>query len=121
MRTYLNFNIPSIMKRLFLLLIFLPILGFSQVDLAKWDGNPNSLNPSGPTTLANFIEAPNVGGLNINYANGWNGFETSSWTAGNALLNADTKYFQFSIHPTSGAVATISQIAFTYKGTYKRF
>lgn len=109
------------MKKLLLLFVLLPFLGFSQIDLARWNGNPNSANPSGATTLANYIEASNVGGLNVNYANGWNGSETSNWTAGNALLNADTKYFQFSLHPTAGVTASVSQITFTYQGNYKQF
>jgi hypothetical protein len=106
---------------LLFILVFLPLFGFSQTELVKWEGIVNYQPSNVPTSLAAYVAAENfTASNNVNFNTTWNGWETSGWPAANAAADY-TKYYQMSLRPTSGATLIISKIRFKYQGEYKKF
>ncbi|WP_394775171.1 Ig-like domain-containing protein [Flavobacterium sp.] len=123
------------MKKTLLLLLFLPFLGFSQVDLVKWNaslgGNRNTpvydntiLYPT--ASVADFTTA-GVGTVTYDTSDAANPFFIiGNWP--NAQQNEGgydaSKYIEFKITPTANRKLDLSTFSFTYKsqgGTTEKF
>ncbi|AWH84651.1 hypothetical protein HYN59_05735 [Flavobacterium album] len=106
---------------IYFLLLLLPLFGFSQTDLVKWNGVLNDQPSNVPTVLANYVAADNfTASSNVNLNTNWQGFETSGWGDANAAVDY-SKYYQMSVRPTTGASMTVTKIRFKYQGEYRKF
>lgn len=105
------------MKKIILLLLLLPFVGFSQtVDLVKWAG-PTDLKP---TLLNDYISAENFSGSGITGPTAsYNGFLGSSWPTANSRDN--NKYFQIAINQTLDGSFNLQQINFEYQGNARAY
>lgn len=105
------------MKKTLLLFLFLPFLGFSQVDLVQWTASTDLK----PTFLNNYITASDVtgAGLTTGPTASYDGIIGTGWPTGN---NIDTgKYFQITVSPLLDGAFTLNEIQFTYKGDSKAY
>lgn len=97
------------MKKIILLIVaLLPIVGFSQVDLATWalTSNGNAVNNTYVTT--SFTKGSGVS--TVSYSS--NGAEASEWTANGSLDTDD--YYEATITPTTGERLYISTLSLTH-------
>jgi len=100
------------MKKIIILLLLLPVFGFSQtVDLVKWTGLTTAGSSLSSTpTLSNTNINASITGSNL--VLNWDGFEGTGWTT-DTQPNAD-KYIQMSISPKTGYTINLSQVRFAY-------
>lgn len=101
------------MKKIILLLLLLPVFGFSQVDLVKWNGMTSGNSPvptNVPTLLVQGVDASNVTGTQ--YSLEWDGFAGKKWPVGNNI--AADKYIQLSISAKPGSNLNLSSLKFCY-------
>ncbi|KUJ59135.1 hypothetical protein AR687_24685 [Flavobacteriaceae bacterium CRH] len=104
---------------LLFLFIFLPFLGFSQVDLVKWDAASNS-NRNTPTSIVATVAGQDVtsSGASLQYIS-YNSdetfYQTGSWPTplDNGGEYNPAKYLQFAVKPNSGNKVDLS--AFTFQ------
>lgn len=115
------------MKKTLLLFLFLPFLGFSQVDLVKW--NAANANTSSPTYSVANVTSQNLSsnnGVNINYTS-YNSsdtfFQTGGWPtpADNGGEYNPTKYIQFTLKPNTGFKADLSNFIFQVRSGSGKF
>jgi hypothetical protein len=115
------------MKKILLLLLFLPFLSFSQVDLVKWNAaNANTLSPtySVGTVTSQDLTANN--GISLSYVSNNAAdtfFQTGSWPtpADNGGEYNPTKYIQFTIKPNTGSKADLSTFTFQVRSGSGKF
>ncbi|MDQ7959182.1 hypothetical protein [Flavobacterium lindanitolerans] len=104
------------MKKLFLFFVFLlPLFGFSQTTLVRWDGANMQANPY---VMASNISAGNITGSNVNFTvdnwnNNGNAFLTSAWPT--STTPDYSKYVQVSISANSGNKIDLNQFNFEYQ------
>jgi len=115
------------MKKILLLFLFLPFLGFTQVDLVKWNAASNNRNtPSYDNTLlypsAGTADFSTSGVGAVTYNDTWEGsanpfFMIGNWpTPGQNEGSYDSnKYIEFKITPTSTNKIDLSTFNFTYR------
>lgn len=112
------------MKKLLLLVIaFLPVFGFGQVDLVGWNSDPNNGNGGAfaPSYMANNVSAQSLtgSGLTMNAGSSWTYFESSGWDTTNSINTG--KYIQFVIGGNLNNTVTVQQINFQYNGGQKSY
>lgn len=106
------------MKKIALLLVLLlPVFGFSQTTLVRWDGANLQANPY---IIASNISAGNITGSNVGFSvDNWNSngnaFLTSTWPTSNTPDYS--KYVQVSITANSGNKIDLNQFNFEYQNT----
>lgn len=104
------------MKKLLpLLVLLLPVFGFSQTTLVRWDGANKLANPY---LIASNISAGNITGSNVsfmvdNWGNNGNAFNTDSWPT--STSPDYSKYIQVSISANNGYKIDLSQFNFEYQ------
>lgn len=104
------------MKKIALLLVLLlPVFGFSQTTLVRWDGANKSATPY---ITASNISAGNITGSNVdfmvdNWGNNGNAFNTAQWPS--ATTPDYSKYVQMSISANSGNKIDLNQFNFEYQ------
>jgi hypothetical protein len=103
------------MKKTLLLFLLLPFLGFTQVNLVKWD-NPISTDPVVNATYTNAVAAENLtGGSGITLTpSQWEGFKGSPWTTSFSI--DENKYFQVAVSAKTGYKIKLGAYNFTYRG-----
>lgn len=111
------------MKKTLLLFLLLPILGFAQVDLVKWDAaNTNRNTPTYVNTLYPTSSVADVtssaGSIVYNTDDSSNPyFSVGGWP--NTLQNEgsydSSKYIEFKITPNSSNKIDLNTFSFTYK------
>lgn len=102
--------------------MLLPVAAFSQTDLVKWNGNPNTVGGTlVPTTIAANVSAQPItsAGINMNTGNSWDYFESSGWDTNNS--DNMNKYMQFVIGGNLNNTVTVNQINFQYIGGQKKY
>lgn len=104
------------MKKSLLLLMLLPFIGFAQVDLVRWNGNPNTIGgPYVPTSIASNVSAENIAFTGVIPNSGqWGFFEATGWNTGTS--NDTNKFIQFTIGGNLNNTVTVQQINFQYNG-----
>nr|WP_199002294.1 Ig-like domain-containing protein [Flavobacterium sp. ASV13] len=115
------------MKKILLLFLFLPFLGFSQVDLVKWNAaNANTLSP---TYLVSTVTSQNLSsnnGISLSYISNNSTdtfFQTGNWPtpAQNGGQYDPTKYIQFTIKPNTGYKTDLSTFTFQVRSNSGKF
>ncbi|MBF4517181.1 T9SS sorting signal type C domain-containing protein [Flavobacterium sp. ANB] len=112
---------------LLFLFIFLPFLGFSQVDLVKWDAASNS-NRNTPTSIVATVAGQDLtnNGASLQYIS-YNSdetfYQTGSWPtpADNGGEYNPAKYIQFAIKPNSGNKVDLSSFTFQCRSGSGKF
>jgi len=103
------------MKKTLLLFLLLPFLGFTQVNLVKWD-NPTNTDPVVNATYTNAVAAENLtggSGITLNQLE-WEGFKGSPWTTSFSI--DENKYFQVAVSAKTGYKIKLGAYNFTYRG-----
>lgn len=102
--------------------MLLPYVAFSQTDLVKWNGTPNTTGGAMmPTTIATNVSAEPItwNGLSMNTGSSWDYFESSGWDTDNS--DNMNKYVQFVMGGNGDNTVTINQINFQYIGGQKKY
>lgn len=102
-------------KFVLLLVLLLPVFGFSQTTLVRWDGVNMSTSPY---LTASNISAGAITGNNVsfsvdNYGQQGNAFQTAEWPS--SATPDYSKYVQVSISANSGYKIDLSQFGFEYQ------
>ena len=97
------------MKRFLLLFLLLPVLGFAQTDIVKWNG-PSVFDAT--VYNANAESAPISGnGVNFQFLN-YVGFTGTQWPTGSSIDPA--KYIQISVKAKTGFKVNLATLNFAY-------
>ncbi|MCY1487619.1 PA14 domain protein [compost metagenome] len=105
------------MKKLLLLLVLLlPVFGFSQVSLVRWDGANKQANPyliASNITAGNITGSSNVNFFVDNWGSNGNAFNADSWPTSSSPDYS--RYIQVSMTANSGQKVDLSQYNFEYQ------
>lgn len=98
------------MKKLLLLFVLLPVFGFAQTALVKWDGIANYSASVASTVLVTGVTAADISGSNFTAE--YDGFQGTMWPT--TTTPDYTKYIQISVTAKTGYNVNLSSLKFAY-------